>query len=67
MRAEQLHVLGRYDEAQAAYEFVRSATAFGDSKAAIRGLALLEMHRSGGEESGTLAAPPAGAGAGDEN
>ena len=67
MRAEQWHVLGRYDEAQEAYEFARSTTAFGDSWAAIRGLALLEVHRSGGEVGEPMVATPDGEAFGDGN
>ena len=58
MRAEQLHVLGRLEEAQVAYESARDATAFGDSRAALRGLALLEVHRSGEAVDGTVVAAP---------
>jgi len=47
MQAEQLHLLGRLSEAEQAYSFARHARAFGDSKAAMRGLALLKAEREG--------------------
>jgi len=47
MRAEQLHLLGRLSEAEKAYQVARYARAFGDSKAALRGLALLKAEREG--------------------
>ncbi len=47
MQAEQLHLLGRLSEAEQAYTVARHARAFGDSKAAMRGLALLKAEREG--------------------
>lgn len=56
MRAEQLHVMGRYGEAAEAYEAARAATAFGDSAAALRGLALLAEDSSGELDGGGVVA-----------
>ncbi len=47
MQAEQLHLLGRLSEAEEAYTVARHARAFGNSKAAMRGLALLKAEREG--------------------